>query len=301
MKKWLISVVVIILFIFSSFVSGLVLRSRVERDRSLILATLEQREKIGRRDLSSGEFSVSHEKAVRVALMDIQTLSFQKLVVKEDKSLDLLREKINLVFEDIVRISDNSENCRFTLTFIDSNRRPGEFFGKGDLVGVTFGGGFIFLDKAIFKHAKNEAMLAGVIAHEMGHSLLQHGTRRDEYKNYLFLPFNLAYYFGFNAGWGIYPLTIEGKREAQEQEEADIIAIQYLFKSGYDPGEYLKLLRKSKPRFTKTLEKELLELKKTFPNQKLEIFRHMREGDFLVFLNKKTFSIKNIEKHERPK
>lgn len=281
MKKWLVPALMAALLVFSSFVSGLILRSRIERDRALILVTLKQREKIGRRDLSSGEFSVAHQKAVRAALMDIQTLSFKKLAVKKDKFLGLLREKIDLVFEDIVRVSDNSENCRFTLTFIDSNQRPGEFSGKGDLVGITFGGGFIFLDKSIFKHAKNEAMLAGVIAHEIGHSLLQHGTRRDQYKNYLFLPFNSAYYFGFHAGWGIYPLMLEGKREAQEQEEADIIAVQYLFRAGYDPEEYLKLLKNSKLRYSEVLKSEFLELKKIFPNRKLERFRHMSEDDFI--------------------
>lgn len=281
MKKWLVPALIVVIFISSSFISGLILQSRIERDRASILALLGQRKNIGKRNLAVGEFSVDLETAKTAAIKNIQTLSFQKLVIKEDKFPDSLVEQINLVLKDIVKVSDDSENCRFTLTFIDSNRRPGEFSGMGDLVGITFGGGFIFLDKSIFKHAKNEAMLAGVIAHEMGHSLLQHGTRRDEYRNYLFLPFNLAYYFGFHAGWGIYPFRIEGERTIQEQEEADIIAVQYLFKAGYDPEEYFRLLKNSKLRYSEVLKNEFLELKKIFPGRKLERFRHMSEDDFI--------------------
>ncbi len=43
-------------------------------------------------------------------------------------------------------------------------------------------GGFLYINRGIFENADNEAQLAGVMAHEIGHVVLRHGTNQS-YRN----------------------------------------------------------------------------------------------------------------------
>ena len=45
-------------------------------------------------------------------------------------------------------------------------------------------GGFIFINRGVIEKAENEAELAGVMAHEIGHVALRHGTNQAS-KTYL--------------------------------------------------------------------------------------------------------------------
>src|SRR6185295_11658557 len=107
--------------------------------------------------------------------------------------------------------------------------------------------------------AENEAELAGVMAHEIAHVAARHGTRqatRGQVVNLASIPLI------FMGGWTGY-----GIRQAAQvlipvgflsfsrgfESEADMLGLQYLYKSGYDPVafvdffEKLQSLEKKKP------------------------------------------------------
>ena len=108
-----------------------------------------------------------------------------------------------------------------------------------------FPGGFIYINRGIIELADREAELAGVIAHEIGHVALRHGTNQASKAYIAQAPLAiLGGLFGggggvgsiltqLGIGFGANSIFLKFSRDAERQ--ADLVGAQILYDAGYDP------------------------------------------------------------------
>jgi beta-barrel assembly-enhancing protease len=116
---------------------------------------------------------------------------------------------------------------------------------------LAFLGGRVYVNKGIMMIAGNEAELAGAMAHGIAHVAARHSARLMDRKAVLHaqtIQAIIDWHWSSLAPVRLAPgLTEpEGVAEAklQFEGEADQLAVQYLWNSGYDPNAYIALLRK---------------------------------------------------------
>jgi Zn-dependent protease with chaperone function len=105
-------------------------------------------------------------------------------------------------------------------------------------------GGFVYVNRGAIEAASNEAELAGVISHEIGHVVLRHGTNQVSKAYALQVPLGiLGGALGNNSigavaaqlGIGFTANSIILKYSRDAESQADLIGTQILYDSGYDP------------------------------------------------------------------
>jgi Zn-dependent protease with chaperone function len=138
---------------------------------------------------------------------------------------------------------------------------PYQFKGVNDASINAFAlpGGFLYINRGTIEAAENEAQLAGVIGHEIGHVALRHGTNQMTKATAMQLPLSvLGGVMGSNsivglltqvgANFGAQSILLKYSRTAENQ--ADIIGTQILYDTNYDPREmanfFMKLEEESK-------------------------------------------------------
>lgn len=149
-----------------------------------------------------------------------------------------INEYVNRVGQNLVRNSD--AKVPFTIKVVDS-----------DVINaMALPGGFFYVNSGLILAADNEAELAGVMAHEIAHVAARHTTRqmtRAQFLNYASLPLifvggGIGLAAREAAGIGI-PMTFLKFSRAFEAE-ADYLGIQYMYKAGYDPNEFVNFFEK---------------------------------------------------------
>ncbi|WP_119167132.1 M48 family metalloprotease [Algihabitans albus] len=114
-------------------------------------------------------------------------------------------------------------------------------------------GGYVYVTRGLMALAENEAELAGVLAHEIGHVNARHGLNRVGAGIFGELAaLGLGLLLGEEAaafGSSVAELGLRAYSRDQEYE-ADILGVQYLARAGYDPqamaGFLDNLLRQSR-------------------------------------------------------
>src|SRR5215475_6448700 len=114
-------------------------------------------------------------------------------------------------------------------------------------------GGFVYVNRGAFEAAANEAQIAGVISHEIGHVVMRHGTNQASKAYATRMP--LAIFGGMmgrgslgammaqlGIGFGANSIILHYSREAESQ--ADLIGTQILYDSGYDPRQMSNFFEK---------------------------------------------------------
>lgn len=114
-----------------------------------------------------------------------------------------------------------------------------------DINAFALPGGYMYLNRGLIEAARTEGELAGVMAHEMGHVALRHGTNQAS-KAYLGQQ-GLGLLGGFVdkpstaktvaavGGFGMNALFLKFSRT--DEKQADIVGAQILARAGYDPME----------------------------------------------------------------
>jgi predicted Zn-dependent protease len=191
-------------------------------------------DEIGNRDVGKGVNFYSLEKEIALGKTLAQDVERQAKIIDEP----VIAEYVNRVGQNLVRNSD--AKVPFTIKVIDTE----------DVNAFALPGGFFFVNSGLILKADSESELAGVMAHEIAHVAARHGTRqatRGELMQLMTIP--LIFYGGW-AGYGArqaasiaLPLGYLQFSKAFESE-ADMLGLQYMYKTGYDPESFVDFFEK---------------------------------------------------------
>jgi len=191
-------------------------------------------DEIGNRDVARGPNFYSLEKEIALGKQLAQEVERQAKVIDDP----IVAEYVNRVGQNIVRNSD----CKvpFTIKVVEDE----------SVNAFALPGGFFFVNTGLMLSADNEAELAGVMAHETAHVCARHGTRqatKAELANYMTIP---LIFMGGWAGYGIrqaagvlVPMSLL-KFSRTYESDADMLGLQYMYKTGYDPASFVDFFEK---------------------------------------------------------
>ncbi len=150
----------------------------------------------------------------------------------------VVSEYINRLGQNLVRNSDSQ--VPFTIKVIDSD----------DINAFALPGGFFYVNSGLILAADDEAELAGVMAHEIGHVAACHAARESTRGNLMQLMTIPLIFMGGPIGYAAYegaglavPLTFL-KFSRGFEAEADYLGVEYMYKAGYDPQAFVSFFEK---------------------------------------------------------
>ena len=199
---------------------------------SKALSPKEDPAQIGKRKINSGSDKLfgwlggSQEKEVALGRQLAMEVEQQAKMVDDP----LVTEYVNRVGQNVVLHSD--AKIPFTIKVIDSD----------EVNAFALPGGFFFVNKGLILAADNEAELAGVMAHEIAHVAARHAMENQgkmqaiQYGLLGTIIFGggIASTIAQNAG-GFAQLLSFLQFSRGAENEADVLGVQYLYASGYDP------------------------------------------------------------------
>src|SRR5579864_9075373 len=191
-------------------------------------------DEIGNRDVGKGVNFYSIEKEIALGKQLAQEVERQAKLIDDP----IIAEYVNRVGQNLVRNSD--AKVPFTIKVLDTE----------EVNAFALPGGFFFVNSGLILRADNEAELAGVMAHEIAHVAARHGTRqatRGEIINIASIPLI------FMGGWTGYAIR-QGAGLAIPlgfltfsrgfESEADMLGLEYMYKTGYDPVAFVDFFEK---------------------------------------------------------
>ena len=193
-------------------------------------------ESVGNRSVGKGVnlYSLEHEIAIgKGAAQEIERSA--KLITDP-----VVTEYVNRVGQNLVRNSD--AKVPFIIKVIDSD----------EVNAFALPGGFFYVNSGLILAADEEAELAGVMGHEIGHVAARHYTRsvtKGTILQWATIPLILLGPGGWG-GYGLYQglnLAIPMgflKFSRDQEREADYLGLQYMYKAGYDPNAFVSFFEK---------------------------------------------------------
>lgn len=191
-------------------------------------------EQIGNRDVGKGVNFYSVEREIGLGKQMAQEVERQAKMVDDST----VAEYVNRLVQNVANNSD--AKVPFTIQIVDSD----------EVNAFALPGGFMFVNTGLILKAANEAELAGVLAHEIAHVAARHGTRqatRGQLINYGTIPLI------FMGGWAGYAVRQAMglavpmgflKFSRNMEAEADLLGLQYMYKAGYDPTEFVNFFER---------------------------------------------------------
>lgn len=146
-----------------------------------------------------------------------------------------LQAYVNRVGQRLVANSDEP-NTAFTFTVIDSP----------DINAFALPGGFIYINRGLLAYMENEAELAGVLSHEIGHVTASHHNRQQAAsianKVVATTTYVLTGSGDLASASNMYGTELVSGYGRDMELEADGLGAQYLHNSGYDPESLLEVI-----------------------------------------------------------
>ena len=172
----------------------------------------------------------------------------QQSAVEAERQLPILRDSevdayINRIGQ---RLAQNAGGPQFQYRFRVVN--------ASDINAFALPGGYIYINRGIIDNARNEGEVAGVVAHEIAHSALRHGTHQASkaYAAQAGLQIlggllggkvggNTAQILNAVGGIGLNALFLKYSRDLETQ--ADVRGAQILAASGYTPADMVSFFQ----------------------------------------------------------
>jgi predicted Zn-dependent protease len=192
-------------------------------------------ENIGNRNINKGSINfISLEKEIAMGRQMAAEIERQ-IKLLDDPTVN---EYVNRVGQNLVRNSD--AKVPFTIKVVESD----------EINAFALPGGFFYVNSGLILAADDESELAAVMAHEIAHVTARHGTENASKAQLVNIASIPLIFMGGVAGFGIrqaagflIPMQfLQFNRKAEG--EADYLGVQYLYKTGYDPGAAVSFFEK---------------------------------------------------------
>ena len=187
-------------------------------------------DEIGNRNVAHRSI-ISQEKEVAIGKQYADQIDHEAKILKDP----VINEFVNRVSQNLARNSDLK--IPLTVKVIDDP----------SINAFTLPGGFIYVNTGVLLEADEEDQLAGVIAHEIGHAAARHWASTMTKATLLqfamipmmLVPMSYPVYMGVMEAYmnGV-PLAFL-RFSRKDEQEADFLGLQYMFKAGYDPNSYV--------------------------------------------------------------
>ena len=190
---------------------------------------------IGNRNINKGSINfTSLEKEIALGRQLAAEVERQVKLIDDPT----ISEYVNRVGQNIVRNSD--AKVPFTIKVVESD----------EINAFALPGGFFYVNSGLILAADDESELAGVMAHEIAHVAARHGTENAAKAQIVNIATIPLIFLGGPAGFGIrqaagvlIPLQFLNFSR-KDEAEADYLGLQYLYKTGYDPGAAVSFFEK---------------------------------------------------------
>jgi len=176
----------------------------------------------------------SLEKQIALGKQISQQVESQSKIISDP----VVSEYVNRLGQNLVRNSDSQ--VPFTIKVIDSD----------DINAFALPGGFFYVNSGLILAADEEAELAGVMAHEIGHVAACHAAREQTRGSLMQMMTIPLIFIGGPIGYAAYegaglavPLTFL-KFSRGFEAQADYLGVQYMYKAGYDPQAFISFFEK---------------------------------------------------------
>jgi Zn-dependent protease with chaperone function len=179
----------------------------------------------------------------------------QKSAAEAERQLPILHDRSVEAFVNAVgkRLAAAAPGAKYPYQF--------KVVNASDINAFALPGGYLYFNRGLIEAARTEGQLAGVMAHEIAHVALRHGTNQAS-KAYL-SQMGLGVLGGLigkdnnstgrtiNAvgGFGLNALFLKFSRT--DEEQADIVGAQTMARAGYNPQDmvdFFELLRSTQAR-----------------------------------------------------
>jgi Peptidase family M48 len=189
---------------------------------------------IGHRNVGSGLDFYSIDREIELGRELSKEVEQSARLVKDP----IVTEYVNRIGQNLVRNSD--ARVPFSIKVLDTD----------EINAFALPGGFFYVNSGLILAADNEAELAGVMAHEIGHVAARHATKnmtRAQIWNMATIPLifmggPIAFAISEVASIAVPMTFLKFSRDAER--EADLLGLEYDYVAGYDPQAFVQFFEK---------------------------------------------------------